>query len=67
MKKGDLFDVRIKTKRLVLVPISLRYKKDIFREFTDEITVFMFPATPKKIEETEKFILDSIKEMKKNM
>ncbi len=66
MKKGDLFSVRIITKRLILVPISLKYKKDIFREFTKEITSLMFPTTPSKIKETEEFILDSIKDMKKN-
>ncbi len=65
MKKKDLFSIKIKTRRLHLVPISLKYKKDIFREFTDKVTFFMFPAAPKRIEETEEFILKSIKEMKK--
>jgi len=56
----------IETDRLLLVPISLDFDKDIFREFTKEITVYMFPKTPDKIEETREFIKSSLEKMKKN-
>ena len=32
----------IETKRLILKPIALEYAEDIFAEFTDKITTFMF-------------------------
>lgn len=46
----------IESERLRLVPTSEDYAQDIFEEFTDEITKFMMPRTPKKIEETLEFI-----------
>ena len=61
----NLFNVEIETKRLVLKPVSLEYKDMIFSEFTDDTTKFMFPSTPKQIEETEKFIQESRDKMKK--
>ncbi|PIU35736.1 hypothetical protein COT03_01065 [Candidatus Shapirobacteria bacterium CG07_land_8_20_14_0_80_39_18] len=56
----------IETDRLLLVPISLDFDKDIFREFTKEITVYMFPKPPDKMEETKEFIKSSIEKMEKN-
>lgn len=56
----------IETDRLLLVPISLDFVKDIFREFTAEITVFMTPKPPEKIEETREFIKSALEKMKKN-
>ncbi len=50
----------ITTERLVLTPISLNHKEDIFREFTDDITRLMYPSTPKSIDETISFIEASI-------
>jgi [ribosomal protein S5]-alanine N-acetyltransferase len=52
--------VTIKTNRLVLVPISLEYAPDIFREFSQEITTFMYPKPAENIEETNIFINSSI-------
>ena len=57
----NLIDVRILSKRLLLVPISVKYKGNIFREFTSEITKYMSPTPPKNISDTEKFITDSLK------
>ena len=37
-------------------------KEDIFREFTPEITKYMFPKAPEKIEETIEFINSKIVE-----
>ncbi len=60
----SLMNVEIATKRLLLKPISLKYKKDIFKEFTDEVTVFMEPRSAKDISETEEFIRTSVKGLK---
>lgn len=49
-------NISIETKRLSLTPISRNYAQDIFREFTKEITIFMYPKPADKIEETYKFI-----------
>lgn len=56
--------MEIVTNRLLLKPISMEYKEDIFKEFTDEITTYMYPRPPKEIFETESFINDSVAEMK---
>ncbi|MUL37137.1 GNAT family N-acetyltransferase [Gloeocapsopsis dulcis] len=59
----NLLDVEISTTRLLLKPISMEYKKNIFSEFTQEITTYMYPCTAQDISETETFINDSISEM----
>lgn len=51
------------SERIKLQPISMKYKEDIFREFTSEITVFMAPSASKKIEETEAFITSSLEKI----
>ncbi len=55
----NLTTVIITSRRLCLRPVSLKYKRDIFREFTPEITKYMIPQPAKHISETEKFIRDS--------
>lgn len=52
----DYTDVIIETPRLKLVPISDKYASEIFKELTPEITTFMFPRSPEKIEETLEYI-----------
>ena len=59
----NLLNVEISTNRLVLQPISMKYKKDIFSEFTDKITIYMQPRSPQDIAETELFINQSIIEV----
>ncbi|ARV60299.1 GNAT family N-acetyltransferase [Nostocales cyanobacterium HT-58-2] len=59
----ELSQVEISTNRLLLLPISQKYKEDIFREFTEDITTYMHPRSPKHISETESFINDSIVEI----
>lgn len=49
----------IETERLVLIPITLEYAQDIFTEFDEEITKYMFPIPAKEISETENRINDS--------
>ncbi len=54
--KLDLEAVRITSERLTLVPITPAYRKDIFREFTSEITTHMFPSAPESIADTDEYI-----------
>ncbi|MEI6673298.1 MAG: hypothetical protein WCL02_08585 [bacterium] len=49
-------DIIIETDRLLLVPTTQKYLQDIFNEFTDEVTKYMFPSSPKEITETQKWI-----------
>ncbi len=58
-------NIIIETKNLLLQPITLDYKEEIFREFTPEITTYMFPKSPDKIEETIEFIETAMKENEK--
>ncbi len=53
--------------RIKLVPISPKYSEVIFKEFTDEITRYMVPATPSNIEEINVFIQSSIRNMDDNV
>jgi [ribosomal protein S5]-alanine N-acetyltransferase len=57
----DTSNLSIKTKNLLLKAITLDYQRNIFKEFTSEITTHMFPTPAKKIEETIEFIETSIK------
>ncbi|NMG07600.1 GNAT family N-acetyltransferase [Brasilonema sp. UFV-L1] len=59
----ELIQVNILTNQLLLIPVSQKYKQDIFREFTKEITTYMYPRPPKNMTETEEFIHDSVCEM----
>ncbi len=60
----DTSNITIETKNLLLQPITLDYKEEIFKEFTPEITTYMFPKSADKIEETIEFIETSMKENK---
>lgn len=44
------------TERLSLRPISADYSKEVFENFTDDITVLMFPSTPKEESETIEYL-----------
>ncbi|MBW4565668.1 MAG: GNAT family N-acetyltransferase [Mojavia pulchra JT2-VF2] len=56
----NLEKVSLESKRLILQPISLEYTEDVFREFTSEITTFMYPKPAQSLGETEKIIKDMI-------
>lgn len=58
--KLDRQSFSITTDRLILTPVSLNYKEEMFREFTDEITKLMYSSTPKSIDEIISFIEASI-------
>lgn len=61
IEQPGLLNERIESDRLLLVPISMKYKEEIFKEFSDEIVVYMYPAPAKNISETEEFIKSSLK------
>lgn len=52
--------VEILSNRLRQIPIQLDHAQDIFTNFTDEITTYMYPKPANKIEETIDFINSSI-------
>jgi len=63
IEKLGLLNERIESERLLLVPISMQYSDEIFKEFTPEIATYMYPAPAKDISETEEFISNSLKEL----
>jgi RimJ/RimL family protein N-acetyltransferase len=44
----------------------MKYKEEIFKEFTEEITHYMRPCAPKKASETETFIHETMERIKNN-
>ncbi|MBW4428299.1 MAG: GNAT family N-acetyltransferase [Nostoc desertorum CM1-VF14] len=56
----NLGKVSLESERLILQAISLEYTEDVFREFTSEITTFMYPKPAQSLSETEKIIRDMI-------
>lgn len=60
-----LKNLLIESERLKLISTSEEYANDIFREFTDEITQFMYPRTPETIDDTLDFIKLSKQKMRK--
>ena len=59
--------VTISGKRIKLVPISDLYADTIFKEFTDDITRLMMPATPTHMDQIHDFIHASISNMEQNL
>ena len=62
----NVLDISITRDELALIPISLDNKEDVFREFTDDITRYMFPSPSENIDGVEAFIGQSISKMKSN-
>ena len=60
----NLSYVEISTSRLLMKPITMEYKEEIFSDFTEEITTYTYPRQAKTIAETESFINESIKGLK---
>ncbi len=52
----SLLSVSIHTQRLVLHPVSDRHKFEIYMTFDEEITRYMHPKPPEKLEDTLEFI-----------
>lgn len=60
----ELLEVEILAERVRLVPTSREHVGQIFREFTSEITQYMYPRPPERIEETLEFVETSRQRMK---
>ncbi len=59
METKNNFDfniVEIGGERVLLRPISFDFCDDIFREFTSEITQYMFPASPAELSQVKSFV-----------
>jgi [ribosomal protein S5]-alanine N-acetyltransferase len=55
----DPLSLTIAGNRIQLVTISNQFDRDIFREFTEEVTLYMFPSPAREISETRCFITES--------
>lgn len=55
----DLTEFEITSKRLLLQAVAMHHKTEIFKEFTVEITTYMYPRAANDISETEQFIHDA--------
>ncbi|MBN8571726.1 MAG: GNAT family N-acetyltransferase [Ignavibacteria bacterium] len=64
MSQLDFTNFSLETDRLVLVPLSIKYKYDVFLEFNTTISQYMFPKPADEISETEEFINSKIPGMK---
>lgn len=62
----NLLNTSILTNRLLLQATSMKYKEEIFKEFTEEITTYMYPRSPKEVSETETYINETIARIKNN-
>ncbi|MFT7506871.1 MAG: ribosomal-protein-alanine N-acetyltransferase [Acidimicrobiales bacterium] len=60
-----LKNIQIESQRIKLVPLTKKYRTEIFREFSYEITQYMFPKSPESIEETDLFISKCVKDLEK--
>jgi ribosomal-protein-alanine N-acetyltransferase len=60
----DLTSLQIEGDRILLRSIEERDSSEIFKEFTPEITRYMFPKPAEKIEETLSFIAESLDGMR---
>jgi ribosomal-protein-alanine N-acetyltransferase len=61
-----LLDVEIVTERLILRPIGLNDLEPIAREFTDQITRYMYPASARSVMDVAPFIADSLEGLVNN-
>jgi len=59
----DFLSIEIAGERILLSPISLSASNDIYREFTNEITRYMFPSSPSDISQINSFIEMSVEGM----
>lgn len=56
----DLTQFQLETERLLLAAITEDYTEVIFDAFTPEVTLFMHPRSPHRIEETMNFIREAL-------
>jgi ribosomal-protein-alanine N-acetyltransferase len=62
----ELTDVEIVTERLILRPINLTDLEPIAREFTDQITLYMYPTAARSAMDVAPFIADSLEGLSNN-
>jgi len=62
----NIADFTIETERLLLIPISLAYRDNIYKEFTLEVARYLVPQPTGNIENTIYFINDSREKNLKN-
>jgi len=57
-KNGEIVvgPARLEGARIALVPMSREFAQEIFQEFTPAVAAWMFPPSPRQIEETYQFI-----------
>lgn len=60
----DTTSIVLETNRLKLVPITLKYLDDIFKEFTAEIATYLVPQPTGNPKDIEKFITLSLESMR---
>ncbi len=57
-----LEDLRLESDRLILTLLTLEYAPVIFQEFTAEITTYTYPRPAETIQQTERFIRETIQQ-----
>lgn len=57
-----MYLLSIKTTRLKLVNIDLKFAEDIYKHFTEDVTKFMYPSPSESITEVKNMVSDWIKE-----
>lgn len=62
----QLLDVKIVTERLIIRPIDLVDLRPIAREFTDDITLYMYPPAARSTMDVAPFIADSLEGLSNN-
>ena len=63
INRVDFTQLCLIAKRIKLIPIDMRYAKEICKNFTAEITVHMWPSAPKSQAEINQHILNKQNEM----
>lgn len=66
-QKEGFQNERLESERLLMVPISDKYTEDVFNEFSDDITTFMYPKQANDISETEEFVRKKEEELKQGI
>lgn len=61
----ELKKIHIESERLLLLPIEGKYANEIYKEFTHEVTKYMFPKPADNIEETFGFIHSALQGLEK--
>ena len=59
----SLLNIQIDSDRLSLLSVSKEHAEDIFREFDEEITTYMYPKPSESVEKLEEWIEDSLNRM----